>query len=123
MSPYRSIKVVATLLATLLLQTGCTRMQLVENPEGAALADVIDVGARVRVLDASGVSTDFEVTAIDADRLVGTTSEGETVRFAFGDVREVRERTRAPGLTATLIGLGVGVFVRSALEDVYFLPQ
>lgn len=117
------IKAVAALLATLLLQTGCTRMQLVETTEELALADVIDVGARVRVLDIAGASTDLTVTAIDSDQIVGETSAGDVVRLPLDDVYELRERRPAPGLTATFIGLGVGVLVRSALDDVYFWPQ
>ena len=116
-----SIRLLAPVLAMLLLQMGCTGMRPVEMAEGVALAEVVAVGARVSVLDADGRTMRLEVTAIDDEHLVGRTRGGDVVQVPLDDLREVRERQPRPGKTAALV-LSL-IAVRVALDDLAFFPQ
>jgi hypothetical protein len=94
--------------------TACVTTRRVELSNGGTLPATIEIGDRVSVVDAAGSTTDLAVTVVESGFLEGTADDGRPVRFAVADIRELRERDRAPGKSVALgVGIGIGLFVHA----------
>lgn len=95
-------------------QSACTTMSPVETGrEGAAPAG-IEPGDRISVVDTRGELVELDVTAVGPDFIEGSAGDGEPLRIAAGEIRELRKARAAPGKTAALsLAVALGLFVHA----------
>ncbi|MES0873873.1 hypothetical protein, partial [Sinimarinibacterium thermocellulolyticum] len=80
---------------------GTTRTMTRVTPEKAKTE--LKVGDQVRIETASGLTAELKLTAIDQERLWGTSPRGERLSFAFEELRSVESTRFSAAKTAGAI--------------------
>ena len=95
---------------------GCSTPQLLSGDEPNRLLATVQVGDDVRATKRDGVTTQFEIEAIDVGGLLrGITSEGAAVEVGVADIAALEYRKHAPGKTVMFVlGVTFGVAVLTA---------
>jgi hypothetical protein len=80
---------------TLLSFTACTSLQPIRDFTPSRIREQVHAGDRVSILWRSGAQYDVTVTAVDADALHGTATDGKHYKILFEDIRSIEvEKTR-----------------------------
>jgi hypothetical protein len=89
------------LMALALAACSTTRTMTRVTPDKAKTE--LKVGDRVRIETASGLTAELKLTAIDQERLWGTSPRGERLSFTFDELRSIESTRFSAAKTAGAI--------------------
>jgi len=91
---------------------GCVGYSSVPLRDGSLPEGAIEIGDDIRVRDLGGATAEFEVTAVEADALIGATERAELANLSYVGVAH---RRRAVWITLGVLG-AIVIYERNSCD-------
>jgi hypothetical protein len=118
---FKRLTATVSLFAVGLSCDGCSTFSVIDTSQPQNVAAQLEVGRRIRVLDAAGERRTLKVAEIADDHLIARDRTGADVRVDLADVQRLERRDFAPwktaGLVTGLVLFGLAVLTVEAVGE------